>query len=148
MQHATKERFKAIPAVHLFLLRNDAILLLRRYNTGWEDGKYSVPAGHVDGKEKISDAMMREAKEEIGVTVKANDLQFVHVMYRKQANQERIDFFFTATQWQGEVKNNEPHKCDDLRWFTIGKLPQNTIPYVRSAIEGYRNRIFFFEFGW
>ena len=35
-------------AVHLFFLRDDQILLLRRFNTGYEDGKYSVVAGHLE----------------------------------------------------------------------------------------------------
>ena len=45
------KRFKLIVAVHLFLLRNDEIILLRRFNTGYEDGNYSLIAGHIDGNE-------------------------------------------------------------------------------------------------
>lgn len=150
MKHVTqeKERFKIVPAVHLFLVRNTEILLLRRYNTGWGDGSYSVPAGHVDGDEKVSDAMMREAKEEIGIEIQTNDLQFAHVMHRKQPYRETIEFFFSATQWQGEPTNKEPHKCDDLRWFSMEQLPENTVSYVEAAIEHYRRNVFFSEFGW
>jgi 8-oxo-dGTP diphosphatase len=37
-----KDWFKIIPAVHLILIREGHVLLLRRYNTGYEDGNYSV----------------------------------------------------------------------------------------------------------
>jgi len=46
------KRFKLTSAVHLFLVRNGKVLLLRRFNTGYEDGKYSVIAGHSFGKRK------------------------------------------------------------------------------------------------
>lgn len=52
-------RFKLPVAVHLFLLRNNRVLLRRRFNTGYEDGSYSVPAGHLDGGETIIQAAMR-----------------------------------------------------------------------------------------
>ena len=142
-----KEHFRVLTAVHLFLVRNGEILLLRRFNTGYEDGNYSVPAGHIDGGEKATSAMMREAIEETRVMVREDQLKMVHVMHRKAA-EERIDFFFEATQWQGEPKIMERDKCDDLSWHPIDRLPQNVIPYVRAAIENYKNKILFSEFGW
>src|SRR5512145_1540213 len=102
-------------AVHLFFLRNDHILLLRRFNTGYEDGKYSVVAGHVDAGETVTQAAIREVMEEVGVILDAKDIQIVHVMNRKSED-ERIDFFIVAKQWVGEVNNMEPHKCDELTW--------------------------------
>ena len=54
--------FTSPVAVHLFLVQDGRILLLRRYNTGYEDGNYSVVAGHIDGGEKLKSAMVREGQ--------------------------------------------------------------------------------------
>jgi 8-oxo-dGTP diphosphatase len=133
-------------AVHLFLIRDDEIILLRRYNTGYEDGNYSV-AGHLDGGEKIVAAAIREAKEEVGIDIREKDVEIVQMMHRI-SNDERIDFFVVVSAWQGEIANNEPDKCDDLSWFPLDRLPENTIPYVRQAIQNYREGIPFTSFGW
>ena len=50
------ERFKMRVAVHLILEHNNEFLLLRKYNTGYEDGNYSVIAGHLNGNETIKEA--------------------------------------------------------------------------------------------
>ena len=142
-----REYFKFVSAVHLFLVKDEKILLLRRFNTGYEDGNYSVPAGHIDGEEKASSAMIREAKEETGLEISEKQLRMVHVMHRKSA-EERIDFFFEAMEWQGKPKIMEINKCDELSWVSLNQLPPNTIPYVKAAIENYRNKISFSEFGW
>lgn len=134
-------------AVHLFLLRDGDVLLLRRWNTGYEDGKYSVVAGHVEEGETVTQAAIREAREEVGVQLRAKDLKIVGVMHRK-SNDERVDFFFTTTTWSGELTNLEADKCDDVAWFSLTALPQNVIPYVRRALENYQSGVLYEEHGW
>lgn len=140
-------RFKMIASSYLLFIQDGKILLLRRFNTGYEDGKYSLPAGHVEDNESLTVAGEREFYEEIGVRIKPNDLHLVHVMHRKE-DDIRMDFFFTTEVGDQTPINKEPEKCDDLRWFTLNKLPTNTIPYIRHAIECYQKNIFYSEFGW
>ncbi|MBU5590221.1 NUDIX domain-containing protein [Clostridium sp. MSJ-4] len=142
-----KKKFQMPVAVHLLLIREGKILLLRRFNTGYEDGNYSVVAGHLDGDEDVKSAMIREAMEEAGIEIKANNLQIVGVMHRK-SEVERIDFFLVADSWNNEIVNMEPEKCDDLSWFEIDNLPFNTIPYIKKAIENYISGIQFDIYGW
>ncbi|TEU17271.1 MAG: NUDIX domain-containing protein [Anaerolineales bacterium] len=141
------ERFTLPSAVHLFLIRDSQVLLLRRFNTGYEDGKYSVIAGHLNGDEEIKAAMIREAREEVGIEISPPDLRVVGVMHRK-SNDERIDFFLVTTSWSGEITNREPDKCDRLAWFDIDELPENVIPYVRRSLDNYRKGNCFDSFGW
>jgi len=141
------ERFRLKSAVHLLLMRADEILLLRRCNTGYEDGNYSVIAGHLEGGEPVKHAMIREAREEAGIEIEPTDLSVVHVMHRKSGD-ERIDFFLEAGHWRGEPVNREPHKCDDLRWCRVDSLPSNTVAYVRRAIDNVRRGVTFDSFGW
>jgi len=121
--------------------------MLRRFNTGFEDGKYSVVAGHLDGGETVRQGAIREAREEAGVEINPDTLQVVGVIHRN-SDHERIDFFLAASDWQGEPANLEPQFCDDLCWAPLESLPENTIPYVRRAIENYRSGIWFDEYGW
>ena len=133
--------------VHLFFFRGDQILLSRRFNTGYRDGEYSVPAGHLDGDETVRAAAAREAAEEVGVRIEAQDLLFSSVMHRHEGD-ERVDFFVEVHRWQGEPTNTEPDKCDDLRWTNVASLPQNTVPYVRQALQNHFAGVRFDEFGW
>lgn len=131
--------------------RGDEVLLLRRYHTGYEDGKYALVAGHVEEGESILTAMVREAREEAGITLLPADLRVVQVMHRKNTGANGpayVDYLVEATRWQGEVYNAEPQKCDDLRWFPLSALPQNTIPYIREALAHYRQGTPFTFHGW
>ena len=134
-------------AVHMFLLDGDRILLLRRFNTGFEDGNYSVPAGHLDGGETVIEAARRELREEIGVEAAAGGLRVVGVMHRRSAR-ERIDFFVAVEAWTGDPVNAEPDKCDHLGWFPLAGLPDNLVPYVRHALDQHLRGVWFSQHGW
>lgn len=133
--------------VHMFFVKEGKILLIRRYRTGYMDGHYSVPAGHLDGGERVREAAIREAREEVGVETDPENVSFAGVIHRSEGD-ERVDFFLVVKGWHGQPVNAEPEKCDELRWTEIDKLPKNTIPYIRKAIENFREGVMFDEFGW
>ena len=137
-----KQRFKMRVAVHLFLEEDNKILLLRRYNTGYEDGNYSVVAGHVDGDETVMSAMKREALEEAGIEIQENDLKIVQVMHRKSTD-ESIEYFLHSDKYLGNISIMEPNKCDELSFYDLNKLPTNIVPYVKQALINYKDGIYF-----
>jgi len=129
---------RSVPCVYLLLKNPDgAYLMARRYNTGYQDGNYNVPSGHIEHDELPVAAVIREAAEEIGITLLAEHVQLVHSMYRQRhdATGSRVDYFFVATKWDGEPINAEPHKCDDICWMLPQDFPPNMTPHVRHAID-------------
>jgi len=142
-----EEKFKLRSAVYLLPIRDGKVLLSRRFNTGWMDGEYSLIAGHLDGDETVFKAMVREALEEANLTIDKKDLIPATVIHRK-SDVEYIDFFFVVEKWKGEPNINEPNKCDALEWFSLDNLPKNLLPYIKDAVENYKNKIAFFESGW
>ncbi len=142
-----EERYKFICAVYLLLIKENQILLLKRYNTGYEDGNYSLVSGHMEGNETIKQAMIREAREEAGIIIYEEDIKIATFLHRK-TDPERFDFFLQCKKWNGEIDNKEPDKCCELSWYDINNLPSNIIPCVRKAIENYQNNVMFDNFGW
>jgi len=141
----SKKRFQLTPSVYLVLIRENKILLSQRFNTGYFDNFYSLPAGHLNGDETLKQAIVREAKEEISIILNSEDLELVHAMNRKIPDDERIDFFFTSKKWQGKPKIMEPNKCNDLRWFGVDNLPEKLIPYIKQAINSIKKNIIYSE---
>lgn len=133
-------------AVHLFLLKGDHVLLLRRFNTGYEDGNYSVVAGHVERGETVTQAAVREAYEEAGIRISREALRPCGVLHRGEGS-ERVDFFFATDEWEGTISNREPEKCSALEWHPITTPPPNTIPYIRHALSNFSHGQWYDEFG-
>ncbi|CAN5757866.1 hypothetical protein BH11PAT2_BH11PAT2_02470 [soil metagenome] len=129
------EKFTYLVVVNILLIKEDKILLARRFNTGYFDGAYEMPSGHMDGNETVRAAAAREAFEETGVTIKEEDLEIVHVMHRFGEKYERIEFFLTASDWKGEPSITEPEECDDLQWYALDELPVNMIPKSKAGLE-------------
>ena len=136
-------------AAYALLIKDGNILLLRRYNTGYEDGNYSLPAGHVEPEETFTQSIIRETREETGITLREENLQVAHIMHRNnQHGRSYVDVFYTVREWAGTPENKEHEKCDDLAWFPLDNLPKNTIPSVLLAIENSQKGVFYSEFSW
>jgi 8-oxo-dGTP pyrophosphatase MutT (NUDIX family) len=130
-------RHSAVPASYLILRRGEDILLQLRQNTGYYDGWWGVPSGHVEPGELPLACLHRETSEELGIRLDPQRVVTAHTMYcaASDATGERVDFFFVADRWEGEPTIAEPEKCAELRWFPLRRLPDKFIPHIRAAIE-------------
>jgi 8-oxo-dGTP diphosphatase len=137
---------RVILDVHLLLVRDSHVLLSQRRG-GYGDGMWHLPSGKAEAGESIEDAVIREAFEEVGVTVRPADLRCVHALQVQHAGEEpRVGFFFEATRWGGEPSNREPDKCSAVKWFPFDGFPDGMIPYPAAGISGYLHGIPFSVF--
>lgn len=126
---------EGIPAgVHIILECEGRVFMMRRAGTGFFDGLWSLPGGHVERGESLRDTAIRELAEETGVHVAAQDLDYLGVVHR-QSDTNRIDFFFRASRWRGKPAIREADKCDAQEWFAREALPETTVAYVREALS-------------
>ena len=137
-------RFAVIPASYLFLRRDDTVLLQLRQNTGYMDGYWTAgAAGHIELGETAAQAVIREAREELGIGICPHALTAVAVMQRTDGtdspHEQRVDWFFTCDAWENEPVIMEPAKCAKLRWFDLADLPDQVPDYEQIALDAVRN---------
>lgn len=144
---ADARHFRLTGDVHLLLLDGGKLLFGLRFNTGFEDGAYHLPSGHLEAGESVVQALIREAKEEVGVTIAPEDVEFSHVMHNSSGG-GRAAFFFSVRRWEGAPENREPEKCSELRWFPLSDLPDHLIDYCRSALSRIAIGQPFSVYGW
>lgn len=140
-----KEREKFSITVALMLIEEHKVLLMKRSNTGYMDGYYGMIAGHVEEDESLSKAVIREAYEEVGISIKEEDVSVV-CMVRKVAEDSYFNYFLTVKKYEGIPIIKEPHKCEELIWCDIDCLPENTIEAEKRAIYNYVHSISFDEY--
>ena len=125
------EEFKAqvqlpLPICTLVLLVRDDEVLLAMKKRGFGQGWWNGVGGKLKSGESVPEAAVREAKEEIGVTIDPDDLRpvatidfyFPHDPRDKQNNQ-RVEVFL-CDQWQGEPQESEEMAP---KWFPKAKPP-------------------------
>ncbi|MFI6090356.1 methyltransferase domain-containing protein [Streptomyces sp. NPDC051218] len=133
-------RHKEVVDVHLILRRGDEILLARRANTGYGDGLFNLPSGHVEPGEDVRTAVIREAREEIGLDLAPEDVSAELVLqHRGPGGKARIGWFFEARYGAGGAPfNAEPDKCSELTWHKAATPPDDMVAYCRAALEAWR----------
>jgi 8-oxo-dGTP diphosphatase len=129
-----------------FLLRDgdsgpEVLLGLKR--TGFGTGKIVGIGGHVEPGESEAEAVVREVREETGVTVRQEDLAdagVVQFVFPAKPDWDMHTRLFTARRWVGE-----PEESDEImpQWFQTGILPvdrmwQDADHWLPVVLEGGR----------
>ena len=140
-----EERYKSMIVVDLMLTRKnnerDEVLLALRKNTGYNDGNFELPGGHVETGEDLIQAMIREAKEELNIELKREDLKIKHILHRFKAN--RINFIISTDKYEGTLEVGEPDKCEKIEWFDINNLPENIEIKTKNVLKEIQDKTFY-----
>lgn len=139
------EREKFLSSVYL-IIKNDKeeILLQRRQGTKLWPGFLALPAGHIDEKENAYDAVIREAREELGIEISINNIIDTFVVNRRNKSlMPYYDVYFEINGYNGEVQIKEPEKCSELVWCNINDLPKDMIDFEIEAIRNNQKGIKF-----
>ncbi|MFI9307191.1 NUDIX hydrolase [Streptomyces triculaminicus] len=139
-----------IVGAHLLFERRGHVLLgLRPPDALFEANVWHAPAGHVE-RESVRACAVREADEELGITVAEPDLELVHTVHLLHADNSvpRLQLFFRVHRWQGEPQLMEPDRCVEWRWWPLHALPEPTVEYTVAALEGMANGWPYTDMGW
>lgn len=139
------EKEKFLSSVYL-IIRNEEkqVLLQRRQGTKLWPGFLALPAGHVDEGENAYDAVIREAKEELGIEISMNNIIDTFVVNRRNKSLlPYYDVYFEIDNYTGELKINEPEKCSELVWSDINNLPEDMIDFEIEAIKNNQKGVKF-----
>jgi 8-oxo-dGTP diphosphatase len=132
------DKRKVAVAANIVVYEAGRALLLRRINTGYRDGWYTTPGGHVEQGETAVETGARELLEETGLVVGPEDLELFHVVTNDFETPEKPYLYLfckiALDKCHGHYKITEPDKCDDMNMFPVNNLPENTPDYVRVAI--------------
>ncbi len=131
------------PKVYTFIQRDQKVLFLRRFQTGWYDGCWCPSAGRIEPFESPVQAAIRETKEELGLKINPDYIGVVyakvpHLRPDKSPYYEDISFFFKAECPANQIPSNqEPEKHDLLEQFSWDSLPTPLMPIVHAGVEIY-----------
>src|SRR5262249_5161193 len=113
--------------------QNRALLTLRKRPP--EAGCWSILGGKVDFLETLKQCATREVREEAGIEVRLIRLLCVTDHVLPEEDQHWVSPAYLGQVVSGEVRNCEPEKTEEVRWFGLASMPENLTMTARRAID-------------
>jgi len=115
------------------LFLNERSQLARNAKGHWE-----VPGGMIEFGETRAQAILREIKEEFNIDIIIDSI--LHTVDEILVDEKQ---HWIPTTYTGKIKKTqvpkimEPHKCDEIGWFSLGNLPTPLSYITKLDLEEY-----------
>jgi ADP-ribose pyrophosphatase YjhB (NUDIX family) len=115
----------------------------RGVNCRDEHGKWDPGGGGLEFGDTIEETLRKEIKEEYGADVLDHEFLGFREVHREHegAKTHWIAFDFKVLVDPTQVKNGEPHKMDEIEWFTLDTFPQEVHSQLPKFLELYREKL-------
>jgi 8-oxo-dGTP diphosphatase len=122
------------------LFAHDGMVLLARRSLrrAAYPGLWSFPGGHAEQNETLTEALVREIREEVGVT----PTSFVFVVSLADPNASEVDpvtyHMYSIREWEGGEPALLGDEHSELRWLTVEAaiaLPDLTLEEYRALLR-------------
>jgi 8-oxo-dGTP diphosphatase len=130
---AVPRRFRILLTARLFLHYREHTLYLAQ--TKGNGGGFTLPGGRIEGEEFAKEALIREAFEEVGISLTKKSLKLVHVMHKRLKSTTEIIFFFNAYKWENEPTVKELDKFSNYVWLPDDEPPQRLPAVIKAAMS-------------
>ncbi len=121
--------------------KNEVLLGLRSASHG--SGEWSFPGGHMEFGETVFETARREIREETGLDIKEFELISVcdEMRYIRSDNKHYVNLGVLGRYNGGEVRNMEPEKCKEWRWFPLEELPENLFEPTEITLKNLKDKV-------
>lgn len=108
-----------------------------------EHGAWDIGAGGIEFGDTADITLKKEIKEEYGCEVLDFELLGYRDILREQKGQSThwIALDFKVLVDPSQAKNGEPHKFDEVGWFTLGNLPAPVHSQLPIFLEKYKGKL-------
>ena len=147
------EKFKALSSVTLFLVRKrngkTEVLLQKRKGSVMLSGMWDGSAsGHVEATESMTQCVIREAREELGVEIRREDIVHTVLQHSRYADVVYYNGYFFVKDYRGTPKIGEPEKCAEIAWYAVDALPETFLKNKAQAVGAFMEGVAYVEYGW
>ncbi len=125
----------------------DVLVWKRWEKAQWFQWRFQIPAGHIDWKESVFQALQREMKEELTIDIVENNVCLKHTVHRTlEDGREYFDFYFVIEKFEWNVKIWEPDKCSELKYVAEKDLSKVALlKHDEMALHYINDNILFSE---
>lgn len=117
------------------ILKGNKILLTKRKIYPFQ-GYWVLPGGHVEYGEKVEKAVLREIKEEVGVSVKIEKLVGVYSGPKRDPRYHTVSVVYLLEKGKGKIRLS--HEASEFKYFSLKNLPEKIGFDHRKIINDFK----------
>lgn len=123
--------------------KGNFVMAKRSKNCRDEHGRWDIGGGALEFGENIEDRLKIEIKEEYCTDVLEFDFIGFDDVHRVHNGEKThwVALSFKVLVDKNKVKIGEPHKFDDLKWFTLDNLPDGLHSELPKFFKKYREKL-------